>query len=123
MTPASQLESYLGLKTPAIGVTFLASAPANVARINAPGPSSCTYWKRAAEGQTSYTEAADQLNCPIGAYTHGVDLPPAQQQELQGVVGTMGSLNYIRREEVPKIPKRESKLGVAVYAPLAKATP
>src|SRR5262249_19103981 len=94
---------------------------AGVPRVAAAGPSSCTYWKRAAEGQNFYTEAADHYHCPVGAYTHGVDLPPAQAQELQNVVGTMVSLGYIRAEEVPGIPRRAERFGVAVYAPLGQA--
>ena len=124
MRPGTPLEDLLGLTTPPVAVTFLATPPKNVVRVSAAGPSSCTYWKRAAEGQTFYTEAADQLNCPIGAYTHGVDLPAATQQELQGVVNTMVSLGYLRMEEVPSIPKRDERFGVAVYAPLnAEAEP
>src|SRR5262249_57625168 len=79
------------------------------------------YWNRAAEGETFYTDAADHYHCPIGAYTHGIDLPPAQMQELQGVMGTMMSLGYLRGEEVPGIPRREEPFGVAVYGPLADA--
>jgi uncharacterized protein (DUF169 family) len=121
MTGAKELKDLLGLKTPAVAVTFMAAAPAGVPKVAVAGPSSCTYWKRAADGQTFYTESADHYNCPIGGYTHGVDLPPAQMNELQGVVGTMVGLGYIRMEEVPQIPKREGKFGVAVYAPLDKA--
>ena len=123
MTPATQLEDFLGLKTPPIAVTFLATPPAGVPRVDAAGPSSCSYWKRAADGQTFYTEAADQVNCPIGAYTHGVDMPPATQQELQEVVTTMVGLGYIRLAEVPNIPKRDKPFGVAVYAPLTPPSP
>ena len=122
MSPAIQLEELLGLKTPPIAVTFLAKPPEGVAHVDTVAPSSCTYWKRAAGGQTFYTEAADQLNCPIGAYTHGVDMPAATQQELQGVVTTMVGLGYLRMAEVPSIPKRDKPFGVAVYAPLKKAT-
>ena len=61
-------------------------------------------------GQTFYTEAADQLNCPIGAYTHGVAMPPATQQELQGVVGTMASLGYLRMADVPSTSQRRSAI-------------
>jgi uncharacterized protein (DUF169 family) len=122
MSTAKQFADFLGLKTPPVAITFLAAAPTNVPRVSAAAPSSCTFWKRAAEGQTFYTEAADQWNCPIGAYTHGVDMPPAQQAELQGVVGTMVSLGYLRMEEVPNIPRRESRFGIAVYAPLERAT-
>ena len=121
MTLARQLVDLLRLKTPPVAVTFQAAAPTDVPRAATAGPSSCTYWKRAAEGQTFYTEAADHFACPIGAYTHGVDLPPAQMNELQGVVGTMIGLGYLRAEEVPNIPRRPERFGVAVYAPLERA--
>src|SRR5262245_34106835 len=121
MTIAEQMKGLLGLELPPVAVTFMPSAPAGVSRIGAAAPSSCTYWKRAADGQTFYTEASDHYNCPVGAYTHGVDLPTAQMQELQGIVGTMVQLGYIRSEEVPGIPRRQERFGVAVYAPLQKA--
>ncbi len=121
MPAATQLPELLGLESPPVAISFRTTAPAGVPRIDAPGPSSCTYWKRAAEGQTFYTEAADHYYCPVGAYTHGVDLPPAQGQELQNVVGTMISLGYLRPEEVPDIPRHTERFGVAVYAPLDQA--
>jgi uncharacterized protein (DUF169 family) len=121
MSTATQLQDLLGLKSPPITVTFRPTAPAGVPRVASAGPSSCSYWTLAAEGQTFYTEASEHYHCPIGAYTHGVDLPPAQVQELQGVVGTMSTLGYIRSEEVPNIPRREERFGVAVYAPLDDA--
>jgi uncharacterized protein (DUF169 family) len=121
MTPAKQLEVLLSLKTPPVALSFLASPPPNVPRVASAGPSGCTYWKRAAEGETFYTEAADHYHCPVGAYTHGIDLPPAQMLELQGVMGTMMSLGYLRGEEVPGIPRREEPFGVAVYGPLTDA--
>jgi uncharacterized protein (DUF169 family) len=68
-----------------------------------------------------YTEASDHYNCPIGAYTHGIELPPAQGRELEGLVGTMIGLEYLRQEEVATIPRRDSPFGVALYAPLAEA--
>ena len=122
MSMGQQLADFLGLKRTPVAVTFMAAAPANVPRVSAAEPSSCTYWKRASDGQTFYTETADQLNCPIGAYTHGVDMPPAQQAELQAVVKTMVGLGYLRMEEVPNIPRRDSRFGIAVYAPLERAT-
>ena len=60
--------------------------------------------------QAFYTEASDHYNCPIGAYTHGVDLPPAQTKELQGVVGTMVQLGYLRRKKCPASRGGQSKL-------------
>jgi uncharacterized protein (DUF169 family) len=124
MTTPTRLQALLGVKTAPVVLTFHPTAPPGVPHVAAAAPSGCSYWKRAAEGQTFYTDAADHYNCPIGAYTHGVDLPPAQMQELQGVVGTMVSLGYIRSEEVPGIPRRKERFGVTVYGPLTEgATP
>jgi uncharacterized protein (DUF169 family) len=111
----------LALKAPPVGVSFVKAPPAGVPRVPRSGPAGCSYWKRAAEGQTFYTEAADHYNCPIGAHTHGVDLPPAQMQELTGVVGTMVQLGYIRSEEVAGIPRKPGGFQFAVYAPLSQA--
>jgi uncharacterized protein (DUF169 family) len=117
----TQLQTLLGLTWPPVAVAFQPHAPAGIQRIGAAGPSGCTYWKLAAEGKTFYTEAADHYNCPIGSFTHGIDLPPAQAQELEGLVGTMIGLEYIRQEEIPTIPQRHTPFGVAIYAPLAAA--
>jgi uncharacterized protein (DUF169 family) len=118
---ARQLQDLLGLRTAPVAIAFQPAPPPGVPRVDEAGPSSCTYWKKAAAGQTFYTQAPDHYNCPIGAYTHGLDLPPQQTQELHGVLGTMFSLGYLRQEEVPGIPRRQESFGVAVYAPLAEA--
>jgi uncharacterized protein (DUF169 family) len=120
-TVAQQLQGLLGLRKTPVALAFQASPPAGISRVDAAGPSGCTYWKYATEGRTFYTEAADHYNCPVGAYTHGVDLPPERAHELTDVLGTMFSLGYLRQEEVPGVPRREGAFGVAVYAPLAAA--
>lgn len=120
-TEGNRLQQLLGLAVPPIAVTFQQNPPADIPRVSAAGPSGCTYWKLAADGQSFYTAAADHFNCPIGSFTHGIDLPPAQAQELEGLVGTMIGLEYIRQEEIPKIPRRETPFGVAIYAPLGEA--
>jgi uncharacterized protein (DUF169 family) len=116
-----QLQALLGLRWAPIAVGFQASVPADLQGVEAAGPSGCTYWKLAAEGKIFYTEAADHYNCPIGSYTHGIDLPPNRAQELESLVGTMIGLEYIRQEEVPTIPRRDAPFGVALYAPLSEA--
>jgi uncharacterized protein (DUF169 family) len=116
-----RLQALLGLQWPPIAVAFQASPPPDLQRVGTAGPSGCTYWKLAAEGQSFYTEAADHYNCPIGSFTHGIDLPPAQTQELEGLVGTMIGLEYIRQEEIPTIPRRDAPFRVAIYAPLSEA--
>jgi uncharacterized protein (DUF169 family) len=121
MNAAKQLQDLLQLDTAPVAVAFQETPPTNLSRMTSAAPSSCTFWKRAAAGQVFYTEASDHYNCPIGAYTHGVDLSPPLEKELQGVVETMVQLNYLRMEEVPGIPRRQAKLGVVLYAPLATA--
>ena len=120
-TKTSQLQDLLGLRWAPVALAFLPTPPAGVPRVERPGPSGCSYWKHAAEGHTFYTEGPDHYNCPIGSYTHGIDLPPQQAGELQGVLGTMFTLGYLRPEEVAGIPRRHEPFGVAVYAPLAQA--
>src|SRR5436190_10490672 len=121
MSTARQLQDLLGLRRPPVAVSFRDKAPAGVPRIDSAGPSSCTYWKLAAEGRSFYTEASDHHNCPIGAYTHGLDLTTEVKRDMEGVVTTMIGLGYLRAEEVPGIPRREGTFGVAVYGPLDKA--
>src|SRR3954447_22436664 len=106
-TTVHQLQALLGLRGSPVAVTFRDKAPAGIPRVDSAGPSSCSYWKLAAEGKAFYTGAADHYNCPIGAYVHGVDAPAEVKKELEGVVSTMITLGYVRAEEVPGIPHRD----------------
>jgi len=111
----------LGLQRQPVAVRFQDSPPDDLPRIDEAAVSGCAYWKLAAQGQSFYTEAADHYGCPIGAHTHGIDLPDETAKELEGVVGTMVELQYISIEEVPEIPQLQGPFGVAIYAPLSDA--
>ena len=89
MTAAAQLAELLDLERPPVAITFRESAPDGIGKIDTAAVSGCTYWKYAAEGQTFYTEASDHYGCPVGAHTHGIDLPPETAQELEGLVTTI----------------------------------
>ena len=117
----AKLSDLLGLASAPVAMAFRPAAPAGVSRVERPGPAGCAYWKLAAEGKVFYTEAADHYNCPVGSYTHGVELPPARAVELQQVIGTFVSLQYVKMEEVATLPRRTEAFGVAVYAPLAES--
>jgi uncharacterized protein (DUF169 family) len=105
-----------------VAVAFLAAPPAGLPRVDRALPAGCSYWKHASDGHAFYTVAADHENCPIGAFTHGVTLAPAKAQELQGLVGTMIELQYLRRDEVAGIPHRTEPMACVAYAPLDRAT-
>lgn len=119
---SEQLQDLLDLETAPVAVTFHDAQPDDVSRVEKVEPSGCTYWKRASEGKTFYTEASDHYNCPIGCYTHNVELPDAQMAELEGTLKLMGELGYISMEEVPSIPRQDNPFQNAVYAPLADTT-
>ena len=114
-------QELLALSLPPVAIAFRPTAPPGLPRVDAVGPAGCSYWKLAAEGKVFYTEAGDHYNCPIGAYTHGVDLPTEKARELEGLMGTMIGLEYLKSEEVPSIPHRTAPFGVAIYGPFPVA--
>ncbi len=105
-----------------VAIGFLDEAPEGLPRIERPFPAGCAYWKHASEGHAFYTTAEDHYHCPVGAFTHGVELPPSGRQELQSLVGTMIELKYLTREEVAAIPHRARAMRIAAYAPLPLAS-
>ena len=117
----ARLSQLLALERAPVGIAFLPAAPPGIRRAARPEPAGCAYWKLAADGGVFYTGASDHYNCPVGAYTHGVELPADRAPELEQVVRTMVGLQYIRMEEVSALPRRAEPFGVAVYAPLGDA--
>jgi uncharacterized protein (DUF169 family) len=115
------LVSALALERPPIAIAFRDEAPAGVARLEGAQPSSCSFWRLAAEGRTFYTVPADHHNCPVGSYTHNIPLPPAREPELMQTLSLMSDIGYLRMEEVPGVPRLPQTPGVIVYSPLASA--
>lgn len=113
---AESLKALTG--TTPVAVTFCQQPPPGVPHIDRPAAAGCGYWKEALSGRIFYTEASDHYGCAIGAYTHGAALPPAQQQDLKGLLGTMIGLSYLKESEVPQIPHLQGPLHHVVYAPL-----
>jgi uncharacterized protein (DUF169 family) len=115
------LTELLRLTSTPVAIAFVDSAPPGVPRVSAVEPAGCGYWRRAADGEVFFTVAEDHKGCPVGAHTHNVTLSPDEQRELMGMVQTMVGLSYLKLEEVAQIPRLETPLRVAVYAPLAAA--
>ena len=114
---SNRLEELLGLKWPPLAISFRDAPPEGVARIESIAPAGCSYWKLAAGGRVFYTEASDHYNCPVGAYTHGIELPSERREELDGLMGMMVELKYLQEKETATIPRRAKTFCVAVYAP------
>jgi uncharacterized protein (DUF169 family) len=116
-----RLQQSLGLIARPVAIAFRDEAPEGVPRVSAAAPAGCAYWRRAAEGEVFHTTAEDHLNCPIGAYTHGVPLTESKAAELNDTLGFMAGLDYIRTQEVPEIPTLPGPFHYGLYAPLDAA--
>jgi uncharacterized protein (DUF169 family) len=114
------LEKLLDLRSAPVTIAFRASAPEGVTRIAQSEPAGCGYWRRAAAGEVFFTEPADHKSCPVGAHTHHVELTPEEKKELEGLVGVMVGLEYLKPSDVPQIATMQSPFRGAVYAPLGK---
>jgi len=117
----TSLADLLRLDSPPIAIAFVDEAPPGVPHVSAVEPASCGYWRRAAAGEVFFTDADDHKRCPVGAHTHNVPLTAEERQELLKLVEMMVEVSYLRLQDVAQIPKRETPLSVAVYAPLAAA--
>jgi uncharacterized protein (DUF169 family) len=114
--------SRLGLASTPIAVAFLDQPPDGLSRVDKVAAAGCGYWKEASAGRAFYTTADDQTGCAVGAFTHGVTMTLQLNEELQGLVGTMIELKYLKSEEVAGIPHREQPARIVAYAPLDSAT-
>ncbi len=113
----------LGLERRPIAVSFRDQVPSGVAAFTGVEPAGCGFWRLAAAGQTFYTKPEDHYNCPIGAYTHNLPLPPERQPDLDRTLGLMAGLGYLRWEEVPAMARLKTTPVAVVYSPLAKTPP
>ena len=125
MTNYRQLEERfvtdLGFRRRPVAIAASETPPPEVPHFAGVVPSGCSFWRIASEGRTFYTLPGDHYNCPIGAYTHNIPLPPDREQELPDTLGLMAQLGYVRMEEVPGIPRLATTPSAVVYAPLGDA--
>lgn len=114
------LSDALGPLRP-VAVAYLDAPPAGVAKFSGTTPSGCSFWRLANEGSGFYTVPGDHFNCPIGSYTHAIDLPADRAVELEQTLALMAGIGYVRMEEVPSIPRLSHQPAAIYYAPLAAA--
>jgi uncharacterized protein (DUF169 family) len=116
-----QFASRLALGRRPVAVTFLEAEPSGVPKFSGTEPAGCSFWRLAAAGRTFYTVPADHFNCAVGAYTHSVQLPADRIHETDTMLGMMFNLGYVRREEIPGIPRLPKEPAAVVFAPLGDA--
>jgi len=114
-----KLQQVLQSHSRPVAITFAAAPPDGIQKFEGSQPSSCSYWRLAAEGRTFYTVAGDHQNCPVGGYTHNL-LQPETMPQLTQVLTLMGEIGYLRMEEIPGIFQLKQSPGAVVYAPLGE---
>lgn len=101
-----------------VSVAFLDAEPHGVKKFEGTEPSGCSFWRLAAAGNIFYTIPENHFNCAVGAYTHNISLSPEREKETEQTLKMMFDLGYVRREEVPQIPRLAKAPKAIVYAPL-----
>lgn len=114
----STLKTLLNLRQEPVGIAFVDTIPDDLPRIDHRATASCSYWTLAAAGQRFYTLPDDHFGCPIGAFVHGLTLPPSVKDELQSTVQTMLSLKYLCPEEPAALPRVTHPFRAIIYSPL-----
>jgi uncharacterized protein (DUF169 family) len=105
-----------------VAVTFLEHVPDRVSKFAGTEPSSCSFWRLAAEGRIFYTVPDNHFNCAVGAYTHNIALSPEREKETEQTLKLMFDLGYVKPEEVPQIPRLAKPPKAILYSPLGEAT-
>jgi uncharacterized protein (DUF169 family) len=121
----SEYERHIAVATKAarrpVAITFLDAPPDNVGRFEGTEPSSCSFWRLAAEGRSFYTIPQNHFNCAMGAYTHNIALSPDREKETEQTLKMMFDLGYVKPEEVPQIPRLAKSPEAILYSPLGEA--
>jgi uncharacterized protein (DUF169 family) len=108
----------LSLRRRPVSVTILDCEPAGIPKFAGTEPSGCSFWRLAADGKSFYTVPSDHFNCPVGSYTHRIDLPEQRKNELNETLSLMFSVEYLKPEDVAKVPQLPKTPTAVVYAPL-----
>jgi uncharacterized protein (DUF169 family) len=116
------LQDTLGLSAAPIAIGFSDDPPAGLEKWQGgPVPAGCAFWREALNGRSFYTVPADHYNCAVGAYTHGIGLPPERGSELEATVKLMVSNDYLRMEEVAGIPTLDKAPAYISFGPVESA--
>src|SRR5882672_3734876 len=95
----ASLTKHLALDLAPVAVAFRKDVPAGVPRFTGSAPSGCSFWKRAADlpaGKSAFaTVPADHHGCPVGSYTHRIEMPAARASELMDTLGLMTKVGYL----------------------------
>ncbi len=118
---SQQMCGSLRLEQTPIAVSLSNEAPDGIPAFDGIAAAGCQFWENAANGPIA-TSTPDHELCAIGVHTHQMaGVSDTCQQELGEVLGVLGELDYVRKEDVARIPTMSRSTKHVVYAPLAEA--
>lgn len=112
------LTSLLGLDRPPVALAPVDAVPKGIPVFKGVAPSSCSFWRQA-EKELFAAEAADHMNCPIGAMVMGFELTPEAKEGLNRGLTMMCEVGYVKPEEAGEIPALAKKGKAMLYGPLS----
>ncbi|HEY7789520.1 MAG TPA: DUF169 domain-containing protein [Vicinamibacterales bacterium] len=122
MSSAQSVQDLLGLRTPPIAIGFLDTPPSGLQPWQGGAvPAGCSFWERAAAGESFYTVPSDHFNCAVGCHTHHIPLPAERRSELTTGAQMMVDAGYLRPSDVLSIPTLPRTPAVVAYAPVGQA--
>jgi len=117
---AANLRDSLKLRIGPIAICFSDTVPNGIPHHAGKVPAGCVFWEQAAVSAFA-TSATDHDLCAIGVYTHNLAHPsPRYTGELTSVLQVMAGMEYVREEDIAKIPVRKAPANHVIYAPLAE---
>lgn len=118
---SATLQETLKLRQPPVAVCLADAVPDGVPLHAGRAPAGCVFWQEAARGAFA-TAAVDHELCAVGVYTHNLAQPSAAYEgELAGVLKVMAGMEYVREEDVARIPVMKRQVSHVIYAPLAQS--
>ena len=87
------LVNSLNLSHRPVVMTICHEEPDGVPRLEGTHPSSCSFWRLAAEGHVFCTVPENHYSCPIGSHVHNIPLPEERLGELNESLGMMFDVN------------------------------
>ena len=112
------LTTLLGLDRPPVALAPVDLVPKGIPVFEGVSPSSCGFWRQA-EKELFAAQAADHMNCPIGAMVMGFELTAEAKEGLNRGLTMMCEVGYVKPEEAEQIPSLSKKGKAMLYGPLS----
>jgi uncharacterized protein (DUF169 family) len=117
---AASLIGALDLQQSPVSISFTEAKPSGLGEHEGRVAAGCRFWQDGATAAFA-TEPQDHGMCAIGVYTHNLPSTAAGDVDLQDALRVFGELDYVRPEDVARIPVLTNRPSYVIYSPLDRA--